>query len=176
MGKLQKTEDWTLNKRRLYGSLRSGELLQVFQRSIFGTNDISRNCFTLERERGNDITTTRTDHWRNESSAQWWSHRCRTIQKHPKAQKRKAAAEDELLNEFFKCVTDDTKSVVLKVFNKCLKHGIHKKCSNLACYGDSGRCSLTIKISKQVVEYYNRLENLDTGQLSCKACFCRRKA
>ena len=123
------------------------------------------------------ITTTRiTDHWRNESSAQWWSHRCRTIQKHPKAQKRKAAAEDELLNELFKCVTDDTKSVVLKVFNKCLKHGIHKKCSNLACYGDSGRCSLTIKISKQVVEYYNRLENLDAGQLSCKACFCRRKA
>ena len=71
------------------------------------------------------ITKTRTDHWRNESSAQWWNYRCRNIQKHPKAQKRKAAAEDELLNKFLKCVTDDTKSVVLKVFNECLTHGIY---------------------------------------------------
>ena len=41
--------------------------------------------------------------------------------------------------------------------------GVHKKCSNLACYGDSGRYPLAIKLSKQVVNYYNRLENLDAA-------------
>ena len=37
----------------------------------------------------------------------------------------KAAAEDGLLNEFFKYATSNTKSVILKVFNECLKNGIY---------------------------------------------------
>ena len=40
---------------------------------------------------------------------------------------------------------------------------VHKKCSNLACYGDTGRYPLATKIAKQVIKYYNRLENLNAA-------------
>ena len=38
---------------------------------------------------------------------------------------------------------------------------VHKKCSNLACYGDAGRFPLVIQLSKQVISYFNRLQALD---------------
>ena len=37
------------------------------------------------------------------------------------------------------------------------------KSSNIACYGDSGRFPLAIKLAKQAVSYYNRLDNFDTA-------------
>ena len=40
---------------------------------------------------------------------------------------------------------------------------VHKKCSNLACYGDSGRYPLAVKLSKQFVSYYNRLDSLNAA-------------
>ena len=42
-----------------------------------------------------------------------------------KLKRRKAAAEDGVLNEFFKCATVDTRSVILKTFNECLSKGIY---------------------------------------------------
>ena len=38
---------------------------------------------------------------------------------------------------------------------------VHKKCSNLACYGDAGRFPLVIQLSKQVISYFNKLQALD---------------
>ena len=40
---------------------------------------------------------------------------------------------------------------------------VHRKCSNIACYGDTGRYPLAIKLSQQVISYYNRLLNLDAA-------------
>ena len=60
-----------------------------------------------------------------------------------------------------KIANDPLERIHLRFLKWTLK--VHKKCSNLACYGDSGRYPLTIKISKQVVKYYNRLENLDAA-------------
>ena len=41
---------------------------------------------------------------------------------------------------------------------------VHKKCSNLACYGDSGRYPLYIRLAKQAISYFNRLDSLDAGE------------
>ena len=38
---------------------------------------------------------------------------------------------------------------------------VHKKCSNLTCYGDSGRYPLYIGLAKQATEYFNRLDSFD---------------
>ena len=38
-----------------------------------------------------------------------------------------------------------------------------KKCSSISCYGDSGHYPLGEKLSKQVVCYYNRLDNLNAA-------------
>ena len=50
-----------------------------------------------------------------------------------------------------------------KLHLRCLKWTlmVHRKCSNLACYGDTGRYPLALELSKQVISYYNRLLNLD---------------
>ena len=37
---------------------------------------------------------------------------------------------------------------------------VHKKTSNLACWGDSGRMPLVVALSKQVRDYFNRLKSL----------------
>ena len=43
---------------------------------------------------------------------------------------------------------------------------VHKKCSNLACYGDSGRYPLYIRLAKQATSYFNRLDSPDAGENS----------
>ena len=48
--------------------------------------------------------------------------------------------------------------------------GVHKKCSNLVCYGNTGRYPLAIKISKQVMSYYNRLQNLASSSTNLLVC------
>ena len=49
----------------------------------------------------------------------------------------KAAAEDGLLNEFFKYATHNTKLVILKVFNECLLNGIYPWNTALIIYTTS---------------------------------------
>jgi hypothetical protein len=41
--------------------------------------------------------------------------------------------------------------------------GLNKKASNIFCWGDTGRCPLLQKLSKQTVDYFDRLENLSTA-------------
>ena len=43
---------------------------------------------------------------------------------------------------------------------------VHKKCSNLACYGDSGISPLYIRLAKQATSYFNRLDSPDAGENS----------
>ena len=43
---------------------------------------------------------------------------------------------------------------------------LHKKSSNLACWGDTGRAPLVIQLLKQSLEYYNRLNNFDINDSS----------
>ena len=38
---------------------------------------------------------------------------------------------------------------------------VHKKTSNLACWGDTGRMPLAITLTKQVKDYFNRLQAMD---------------
>ena len=40
---------------------------------------------------------------------------------------------------------------------------VHSKCSNMTCYGDSGRYPLFIQLAKQATSYFNRLNTLDAG-------------
>ena len=39
--------------------------------------------------------------------------------------------------------------------------GVGRKTSNASVWGDTGRCPLAVKISKQVFGYLNRLEEMD---------------
>ena len=41
--------------------------------------------------------------------------------------------------------------------------GLHKKAPNIFCWGVTGRCPLQQKLSKQTVDYFDRLENLSTA-------------
>jgi exonuclease III len=41
---------------------------------------------------------------------------------------------------------------------------VHKKTINLACWGDSGRMPLVLTLSKQVLDYFNRLKAMDTAK------------
>ena len=55
--------------------------------------------------------------------------------------------------------------------------GVHKRCSNLACYGDTGRFPLAIPLAKQLLGYYQRLKSMDrfgTDSLARHA-FCEQR-
>ena len=41
--------------------------------------------------------------------------------------------------------------------------GVHKKASNIFCWGDTGRCPLLQTISKQTIDYFERLENMSSS-------------
>ena len=58
-----------------------------------------------------------------------------------------------------KLATDPLEKLHLRFLKWTLQ--VHRKCSNLACYGDSGRFPLVIQLSKQVISYFNRLHALD---------------
>ena len=62
-----------------------------------------------------------------------------------------------------KMATNPLEKLHLKFLKWALR--VHKKCSNIACYGDSGRYPLavSVKLPKQVVSYYNRLDNLNAA-------------
>ena len=60
-----------------------------------------------------------------------------------------------------KLATDPLEKLHLRFLKWTLQ--VHKKSSNIACYGDSGRYPLVIKLAKQVVSYYNRLDNFDAA-------------
>ena len=40
---------------------------------------------------------------------------------------------------------------------------VHKKTSNLVCLGDSGRMPLLVSLTKQVKDYFNRIEAIDAA-------------
>ena len=45
--------------------------------------------------------------------------------------------------------------------------GIHKKASNIFCYGDSGRIPLTLTAISQGIKYFRRVRDLDEVRGSC---------
>ena len=47
--------------------------------------------------------------------------------------------------------------------------GLHKKASNIFCWGDTGRCPLVQKISKQAVDFFERLSTLSYSKTDCLA-------
>ena len=47
--------------------------------------------------------------------------------------------------------------------------GIHKKASNISCWGDTGRCPLVQKISKQAVDFFERLCNMSYNNIDSLA-------
>ena len=47
--------------------------------------------------------------------------------------------------------------------------GLHKKASNIFCWGDTGRCPLVQKISKQAVDFFERLSSLSISKADCLA-------
>ena len=60
-----------------------------------------------------------------------------------------------------KIASDPLERLHLKFLKWTLR--VHNKCSNIACYGDSGRYPLAINLSKQLLGYYNRLDNLNAA-------------
>ena len=64
-----------------------------------------------------------------------------------------------------KLATDPLEKLHLRFLKWTLQ--VHKYCSNMACYGDTGRHPLVIQLSKQMISYFNRLQVLDqTGSNS----------
>ena len=61
-----------------------------------------------------------------------------------------------------KLATDPLEKLHLRFLKWTLQ--VHKKCSNLACYGDAGRFPLVIQLTKQVISYFNRLQALDQAR------------
>ena len=47
--------------------------------------------------------------------------------------------------------------------------GIHKKASNIFCWGDTGRCPVIQKISKQAVDYFQRLNSMRLDNINSLA-------
>ena len=82
----------------------------------------------------------------------------------------------EIISE--RCDTQPTESVkrmatdpIEKLHLKFLKWtiGLHKKSSNLFCWGDTGRPPLVQKISKQALDYFARLRNMSHTNIDCLA-------
>ncbi|KAL5266216.1 hypothetical protein ACHWQZ_G003583 [Mnemiopsis leidyi] len=47
--------------------------------------------------------------------------------------------------------------------------GLHKKASNLFCWGDTGRCPVIQKIAKQSADYFNRLNSMSLDNVNSLA-------
>ena len=56
--------------------------------------------------------------------------------------------------------------------------GVHKKTSNAAIWGDSGRHPLAVQISKQVFSFFNRLSTMDTENSNTivRHAFCEQRS
>ena len=79
-------------------------------------------------------------------------------------------AEHETQRFLRKLATDPIEKVHLKYLKWLL--GLHKKSSNLACWGDTGRHPLVTTITKHIFNYYNRLEDMvaaGSNALVCRA-------
>ena len=66
--------------------------------------------------------------------------------------------ESRPTNCIAKIATDSIERLHLRFLKWTL--GVHKKASNIFCWGDSGRCPLLQKVAKQTVDYYERLDGM----------------
>ena len=64
-------------------------------------------------------------------------------------------------NSIKKIYTEALEQIHLKFLKWTLS--VHKKTSNLACWGDSGRMPLVLTLAKQVKDYFNRLDAMDAA-------------
>ena len=64
-------------------------------------------------------------------------------------------------NSLKRIAADSIERVHLKLLKWTI--GLKSRSSNLACWGDSGRVPMTIRLLKQTFDYYQRLELLDAN-------------
>ena len=68
--------------------------------------------------------------------------------------------ESQPIEFISKMAADPLERLLLRFLKWTL--GVHKKASNILCWGDTSRCSLLPSISKQIVYYFQRLEGMSS--------------